>query len=103
MSELAFHKKRRAVVRASVTKLSTKLTKLESDPDSPTLLQSATNLSDKLKSLQQDFRVHQLSIIDRTEVEAALIEEQQSPVYVFSVFLPWHPSVKKLFVLHLSN
>ena len=73
---LTFHKKRRAVVRASLTKLSTKLTELEADTTNPTLLKAAKNLADKLKSLQQDFKNHQLSIIDRTEEEEALAEEQ---------------------------
>ena len=78
MAELAFHKKRRAVVRASLTKLSTKLTELEANATSPTLSQSAKNLADKLKNLQQDFKNHQLAIIDRTDEEEALIEEQQA-------------------------
>ena len=73
---LTFHKKRRSVVKASLTKLSTKLTELEADTTNPTLLEAAKNLADKLKSLQQDFKNHQLSIIDRTEEEEALAEEQ---------------------------
>lgn len=38
MAELAFHKKRRAVVRASLTKLETKLADFELNLESPTLL-----------------------------------------------------------------
>ena len=37
VESLAFHKKRRAVVRTSITKLETKLADLESVRDSPTL------------------------------------------------------------------
>ncbi len=42
---LAFHKKRRTVVKSSLTKLSTKLTELEANPHDPTLLESAKNLA----------------------------------------------------------
>jgi len=38
------------VVRVSLTKLDTKLTQLEVKTDSPTLLESATSLAEKLKS-----------------------------------------------------
>lgn len=67
--ELGFHKKRRAVVRTSLTKLSTKLAELEAYPGRPAPLESARNLAEKLKTLQQDFKTHQLAIIDRTEEE----------------------------------
>ncbi len=40
--DLTFHKKRRTVVRASLTKLGTKLTELEAHRESPTLLEAAT-------------------------------------------------------------
>ena len=75
---LTFHKKRRRVIRASLTKLGTKLTELEANRDSPNLLESASNLADKLKTLQQEYRNHQLSIIDHTEEEEELAEEQQA-------------------------
>ena len=48
-------------------KLGTKLSELEANAESPTLLESATNLAEKLTTLQQKYRNHQLSIIDRTE------------------------------------
>ena len=73
---LAFHKKR-TVVRFSLTKLGTKLTELEADTSIPTL-KNAKDLADKLKTLEQDFKNHQLSIIDRTDATEALAEEQQA-------------------------
>ncbi|XP_064396444.1 uncharacterized protein LOC135343372 [Halichondria panicea] len=75
--QLAFHKKRRTVVRSSLTKLSTKLTELEANPHDPTLLESAKNLAEKLKTLEQQFKNHQLSIIDRIE-DDNLMEEQEA-------------------------
>ena len=77
MAELAFHKKRRGVVKASLTKLRTKLTDLEGDTTIPTLMESARNLADKLDTLRQDFKTHQLAIMDRTNEEDALADEQQ--------------------------
>ena len=77
MAELAFHKKRRGVVKTSLTKLRTKLTDLEGDTTIPTLMESARNLADKLDTLRQDFKTHQLAIMDRTNEEDALADEQQ--------------------------
>lgn len=60
VESLAFHKKRRAVVRTS------------------TLLENVRSLADKLKMLKQDFKNHQLAIIDQTDGEEALAEEQRA-------------------------
>ena len=57
------NKKRRGVVRASLTKLRTKLMDLEGDTTIPTLMESARNLANKLETLRQDFKTHQLTII----------------------------------------
>ena len=76
--DLGFHKKRRKVVRASLTKLSTKVTDLESNPSAPGVLESAQNLSKKLKTLEEDFKTHQLKIMDLTDAEESLIDEQQA-------------------------
>lgn len=78
MAELAFHKKRRAVVRASLTKLETKLADFELNLESPTLLPNTQSLSNKLNTLKKDFKEHQLAIIDRTDSEEGLAEEQQA-------------------------
>ena len=62
---LAFYKKRRGVVRASLTKLRTKLMDLKGDTTIPTLMESTRNLADKLETLlRQDFKTHQLAIMD---------------------------------------
>ena len=61
-----------------MTKLGTKLAELEASTESPTLLESVNTLAEKLKALQQEYRNHQLSIIDRTESKEELAEEQQA-------------------------
>ena len=76
--ELGFHKRRSGVVRSSLTKLSTKLTELEADSGNPAILDSARNLVEKLKTLQQEFKNHQLAIIDDTEEGESLEEEQRA-------------------------
>ena len=70
--DLNFHKKRRKVIRASLTKLGTKVTDTRPIPG------TAQSLSGKLKTLQDDFKTHQLKIIDLTDEEETLLEEQQA-------------------------
>lgn len=96
---LAFHRKRRGVVKASLTKLGTKLTELEANKESPTLMESASGLADKLKVLQQEYRNHQLSIIDRTEGEEALAEEQQALDDQDDQFSTLHVHIQRLITL----
>ena len=50
---------------------------LEGDTAIPTFMESARNLVDMLQTLQQDFKTHQLTIVDRTNEEDALADEQQ--------------------------
>ena len=76
--QLNFHKKRRRVTRSSLTKLATKLTGLESATEDPDTLRNALGLTTKLKALDAEFRTHHLSIIDLTEDEETLTEEQQA-------------------------
>ena len=63
--------------RVGLTKLSTKLTELEAKADQPTVIEYARSLPDKLKSLHQEFKTHQLAIIDRTN-EEGIKEEQEA-------------------------
>ncbi len=45
--QLTFHKKRRGVTRASLTKLATKVTELEASKDNPDTLRIAQGLATK--------------------------------------------------------
>ena len=64
----------------SIWKLITKLADIEANTSIHTLLESSKNLAQKLKTLQlaMGFKEHQLSIIDGTDDEEVLAEEQQS-------------------------
>jgi len=72
-----FHKKRRRVTKASLTKLSTKLTELETDTTNPDALRAAQALASKLKTFDTEFKTHQLAIIDLTDDDDSLAVEQQ--------------------------
>jgi hypothetical protein len=76
--DLNFHKKRRKVIRASLTKLGTKVTDLEGSRPIPGLLETAQSLSGKLKTLQDEFKTHRLKIINLTDAEETPLEEQQA-------------------------
>ena len=72
-----FHKKRRRVTKASLTKLSSKLTELEADTTNPDALRAAQGLASKLKTLDAESKTHQLAIIDPTNDDDGLTTEQQ--------------------------
>ena len=65
--DIDFHKRRRRVTKASLTKLGSKLTELEADTSGPDALRLAQNLASKLKTLDVEFKTHQLAIIDLSE------------------------------------
>jgi len=72
-----FHKKKGRVIKASLMKLSTKLTELESDTTNPDALHEAQGLASKLKTFDTKFKTHQLAIIDLTDDDDGLAVEQQ--------------------------
>ena len=74
--QLALHKKRRGVARASLTKLNTKLTELEMSAGNPNTLSIARGLATRLETLDTEFSIHHLSIVDLIDDDAALDTEQ---------------------------
>ena len=73
---LANHKKRRGVVRASLTRLGTKLGELEGSTDQPDTLDHAKRLITKLECLDAEYKTHHYSIVDLTDDEGDLATEQ---------------------------
>ena len=59
-----FHKRRKRVTKASLTKLSSKLTELEADTSDPDALRLAQNLASKLKAIDVKFKTLPLAITD---------------------------------------
>ena len=65
------------VTKASLTKLSTKLTELETDTKNTDALRAAQGLASKLKTFDTELKTHQLAIIDLTDDDDSLAVEQQ--------------------------
>ena len=82
MSEaLSVHKKRRGVARASITKLSKKITELETLTSDPDTCAIAQRLVSRLKELNTEFRTYHLAIVDLTDSEEELSAEQDALDY----------------------
>ena len=75
---LANHKKRRGVVRASLTRLGTKLGELEGSADQPDTLDHAKRLTARLECLDAEYKTHHYLIVDLTDDEGALEAEQEA-------------------------
>ena len=70
---LSSNKKKRGIVRASITRLRTRISDLETSPDADL----ARRLTTRLETLVAEFKVHHYSIIDLLEDEDALEREQE--------------------------
>ena len=77
-AQLSAHRKRRGVVRASLTRLQTRVSDIERAIEQPGTLDAARQLLTKLESLDADFRMHHLAIVDLTDDEDALVTEQDA-------------------------
>ena len=56
-------RRRRGIVKASITRLNTRLTELETKVHEPSTLSHAKKLSAKLESLDSEFKVHHYGIV----------------------------------------
>lgn len=66
-------RKRRGVVRASITRLGTRLRELEETADQPRTPDHTRQL---LQSLNEDFKKHHFELIDKVDSDEALEKEQ---------------------------
>ena len=71
-------RKRRGVVRASITRLTNRLKELEGDTDSPVTLDLAGGMTRKLDALDTEFRAHHQALVDLIDDEEALLTEQNT-------------------------
>ena len=62
-------RRRRGVVRASVTRLATRLNALESKSEESTTIGIAQRMSERLASLDDDFKAHHFAVVDALEEE----------------------------------
>ena len=75
MSNVSTLRKRRGVVRASITRLTNRL---KGDTDSPVTLDLAGGMTRKLDALDTEFRAHHQALVDLIDDEEALLTEQNT-------------------------
>ena len=73
---LAALKRRRGAIKASITKLTTKITELEAKEHDPSVLAHAQQLGKRLENLDSDFNTRHFAVIDVLEDEEQLTLEQ---------------------------
>ena len=78
LSNVSTLRKRRGVVRASITRLTNRLKELEGDTDSPATLDLAGGITRKLDALDTEFRAHHQALVDLIDDEEALLTEQNT-------------------------
>ena len=76
MSNISTLRKKRGVVRASITRLTNRLRDLERDADRPATLDLARGMACKIDALDSDFRAHHHALIDLIDDEDTLQREQ---------------------------
>ena len=64
------------MARANITRLTSRLKNLEKDADKPTTLKLARGMTQKLDSLNADFRIHHHAIVDVVDDKETLEREQ---------------------------
>ena len=78
MADLATLKRRRGTVKASLTKLATRLRELEETEFAPSIASQAQQYLKRLETLDANFKTHHLAIVDVTEEEEQLTLEQEA-------------------------
>ena len=75
---LSTQRKRRGVVKASITCLGSRLKELESKVEKPTTHDHAQRLATKLETLDTEFKTHHFSLIDLIDDDETLEKEQET-------------------------
>ena len=73
---LSTHKRRRGVVKALITHLTTHLKDLEDDVSQPGIIDHAQRMQQKLDALDTEFRSHHHNIVDLVDSEESLTRKQ---------------------------
>ena len=74
---LSTQRKRRGVVKASITRLSSRLKEFESKVGEPTTHDHAQRLATKLETLDAEFKTHHFSLIDLIDDDDETLEKGQ--------------------------
>ena len=75
---LSSNKRKRGVVRASVTRLRTRVDELEDSDSNPEVTDQARRLTSQLQTLAEEFKVHHYAVIDLIEDDDDLAREQDT-------------------------
>ena len=75
---LTAQRKRRGVVKASITRLGSRLKELESKVEEPATHDHAQRLATRLDTLDADFKTHHFALIDLIDDEETLGKEQEA-------------------------
>ena len=75
---LSSNKKKRGVVRASVTRLLARVDEPEDSGDDPEIIDRARRLATRLQTLAEEFKVHHYAVIDLIEDDDELAKEQET-------------------------
>ena len=78
MSQLPALKRRRGAIKASITKLATKVAELEDKEPNPTIVTHAQQLSKRLENLDSDYKTRHFAILDVIEDEGQLTTGQET-------------------------
>ena len=76
---LSTQRKRRGVVKASITRLSSRLKEFESKVEEPTTHDHAQRLATKLEILDAEFKTHHFTLIDLIDDDETQEKEQETP------------------------
>ena len=76
--DLAALRRRRGAIKASVTKLTTKLTELETKEFGPAIQAQAQQLSKRLENLDADFKMRHFAILDVLDDDDQLATEHDT-------------------------
>ena len=72
------HKRRRGVVRASITRIATRLRDLEGKTDQPGTLELVQRMPPKLEALDAEFKTHHYALLDFVDDPEAVSKEQET-------------------------
>ena len=75
---LSSNRKKRGVVRASITKLGSRVTELEAATSLPDTVDHARRFTTRLESLAEEFKHHHFAVIDLLDEEVDLAREQET-------------------------
>lgn len=73
---VAIAKRRRGIVRGSITRLATRLRDLEGKTDQPSTLDLAQGMALKLRNHDQEYRQHHYSLVELLEDDGDIEREQ---------------------------